>query len=273
MGRCGVNAGARGAIDSPPSLDEARVIVAPLIEHLRVETAPADREAWVDRAALCDPATGPMADLHARFVSAGFGPNRRAAAASLLLRHGWASGYIVASWLAYGLVARIDDYALKFSKMTLVEGIWIKAGRIEQPMSKGAGRIAVARHLRRFTHDVVEAQHAWSRMSRHALWAMATSSWAAQFVSIGEKMNCRDAAVEEARAIIALDRETRSAAPTLYEVAGVAGSTICQRRAACCLYFKGPWAQFCASRPIIPPADRLIRNRAWANASATERVA
>ena len=87
------------------------------------------------------------------------------------------------------------------------------------------------------------------------------------------RLNCRDAAVEEARAIIALDRETRSAAATLYEVTGVAGSTICQRRAACCLYFKGPRAQFGGTCPIIPPADRLIRNRAWANASATERVA
>lgn len=49
-------------------------------------------------------------------------------------------------------------------------------------------------------------------------------------------------------------------------------STLSQRAvledtlAACCLYFKSPGRNFCASCPILTKEDRLSRNRSWVRA-------
>lgn len=255
------------------SIEEMCGIVAPLIGPLRVETDPADGEGWVGRAAMGDPEQGPLADLYARFAAAGFGANQRATAASLLLRHGWAAGFTIGAWLACGRIARIDDFALKFSPMTLVEALWIRSGSVVRPDDLASGRRAVADQLRGFTQDLIASQHDWSRFSRHALWAMVASSWAAQFAAIGERLGRRAEAVEEGRIVLAFDPEIAAAAPDVYEVNGVRGSEVCQRRAACCLYFKGPRRHFCASCPIIPAEERLMRNRAWADRDRTERSA
>ncbi|WP_174291422.1 (2Fe-2S)-binding protein [Sphingomonas bacterium] len=252
------------------SLEQVRAVVAPLIGHLRVETMPADRDGWVERAAMGNPETGPLAELYGRFTAAGFGANERATAASFMLRHGWAAGFTIGAWLECGVVAQIDDFALKFSPFTLVEALWIRSAHIAVPDDIASGRRAVADALHDFTQDLIARQHDWSRFSRHALWAMVTSSWAAQFAAIGERLGCRAAAVEEGRVILGFDPEIAAASPDVYEVHGVHGSEICQRRAACCLYFKGPRRHFCASCPIIPVEERLTRNLAWADRDRTE---
>ena len=231
---------------------------APLTGALRIEIDPADKDGWIDRAALADADEGPLADLNARFVAAGFGANRRAVSASLLLRYGWAAGFIVATWLARREVIRIDDFALKFSSMTLVEALWARDVTIVQ-----SGQDALLASLVAFSEPLVASQHRWSGFSRHALWAMVVSSWAAQFAAIGERLGRRAEAVAEAEALFAADREIAAAAPDLYEVSIGGAAQTCQRRAACCLYFKGPRRHFCASCPIIPATERIARNRDW----------
>jgi hypothetical protein len=114
-----------------------------------------------------------------------------------------------------------------------------------------------------FTEPIVTTQHAWSGFSRHALWAMVTSSWAEQFANISRQVGDEPRGVREARAIFELVPELSRAAPLLYAVRGGQLTRTCQRRSACCLYFKSSARYFCASCPIIPESERLERNRAW----------
>jgi hypothetical protein len=114
-----------------------------------------------------------------------------------------------------------------------------------------------------FTEPIVTTQHAWSGFSRHALWAMATSSWAEQFANIARQIGDEARGVREAKAIFELVPELSRAAPMLYVVRGGQLTRTCQKRSACCLYFKTSPRFFCASCPIIPEAERLERNRAW----------
>jgi hypothetical protein len=107
------------------------------------------------------------------------------------------------------------------------------------------------------------AQHAWSGFSRHALWAMATSSWASQFASTGRQLGDETAAVRQARAMFKLTPEIARAAPELYEVSHAGRVRTFQKMRACCLHFKNSERRFCANCPIIPEAERLARNRAW----------
>lgn len=245
-----------------PALAGLRRRVASLTGQLRLEVDPADRNGWIDSDALGEPDAGPLGDLYARFVAAGFGSSRRATAASLLLRYGWASGFQIGAWLDSGVVLHVDRFALKFSQSTLVEAIWVQQARIERPLSEAAARAALLDSLIAFTEPLIANQHVWSRFSRHALWSMVVSSWAAQFAAIGERLHRRDEAVREGQRMFALNPEIARAAPDVYTVEGPR-PRVCQRRSACCLYYKGPAKHFCASCPIIPEAERLERNRQY----------
>lgn len=255
------------------SLESVHAMVAPIVPYLRVEIAPTDREGWLDRAALIQPDAEGMIPVNTLFTDAGFGANRRALAASILLRHGWAAGFTIATWLSCGLIVKIDDFALRFAPQTALAGLWVKSATIETPGDAQTGRACLIAEMRRFTEDVLAAQQIWSRFSRHALWAMVTSSWAAQFAAIGERLGRQEEAVEEARLLLALDAETAEASPEIYAVDGEEGRVMCQRRAACCLYFKGPKRHFCASCPIVPAPERLARNQAWADLPTHQRHA
>lgn len=246
-----------------PGLAALRERAAPLTGALRLETDPADRDGWIGRDMLTDPETGPFAELHARFVTGGFACNKRAAAASLLLRYGWAAGFQIASWLDSGHVVRLDQFAIKFSASTLVEGVWIERACIDIATGEQAGLAALLASLKDFTGPLVESQHRWSRFSRHALWSMAVSSWAAQFTAIGQRLGRREEAMDMARAMFARDPEIARAAPQTYVVGEGERARGCQVRAACCLYYKGPARHFCVSCPIIPQEERLARNREW----------
>jgi hypothetical protein len=266
---------------------DTREAVADLAGYLRIEVDPADRRGWMARDLLSDPDRGPAADLFARLEAAGFGPNRRAAAASLLLRYGWSSGFVIAAYLACARVPGRLDLRLKFSKWTLLEAIWVReatfVGLGGDPLAGSAGwtrtaasrdelRAALIESLIEGTEPLVERMHQWSRFSRHALWSMVVSSWAAQFVAVGEQLGEPCRALAEARAVLTLDPRIAKATPELYEVSDGQSSKVCQNRAACCLYFKSPRRHFCASCPIIPKSERLQRNLEWVQAQTKERA-
>jgi hypothetical protein len=92
---------------------------------------------------------------------------------------------------------------------------------------------------------------------------MVTSSWAEQFANIARQIGDEPWGVREAKAVFELVPELNRAAPALYDVHGGQATRTCQRRSACCLYFKSSARYFCASCPIIPEFERLERNRAW----------
>ena len=92
---------------------------------------------------------------------------------------------------------------------------------------------------------------------------MVISTWGSQFLAAARALGDPERGMLEARATFMLDPEIRRAAPAFYEVQSGGISRHCQRRSACCLYFKVTSREFCASCPIIPEAERLQRQRTW----------
>ena len=245
--------------------------------HLKVVSRPAERLDWFDAEALASPQGEALGRLLQAFKRQGIAPNRKAASASLLLRLGWAGGFAIGAYLACRRVPTLRDYAVSFSPTMLLQSIWIRdalfVGVGDDPLAGGPEwiesieasdhRMRLLESLVVFTEPLVAAQHAWSGFSRHALWAMVTSSWAEQFANIARQMGDELRGVREAIAIFELVPELNRSAPLLYAVHSGEAVRTCQRRSACCLYFKSSTRYFCASCPIIPESERLERNRAW----------
>lgn len=238
-------------------------IVSTATGALNVSTNPQNRNGWIDRAALLDPDEGPLSDLIERLIAAGFGANRRAVSASLLLRQGWAAGPIIAAHLVAGRVLRIEDFSLRFSGATLVESVWIRQADAWQPSTTRGLRAGTLKSLLLFSEPLLDSQSAWSGYSRHALWSMLASSWLAQFAAIGERLGRRRQAVHEARVMLGNHSELARALPDTYEMACGKRSEFCQVLKACCLSYKGYRHSFCASCPLVPNQERFLRNREW----------
>jgi hypothetical protein len=260
--------------------------------HLQVSTDRQEESEETARSGRClsaadllAPDRPPLATLLARFAALGPATNRRVASASFLLRFGWAGGFAIASYLACDRVPVLDDYAVLFAPSSLLQTLWIRdvtfhaKPQLPAPLGAGGdalpGRQTVAPDERawlrqrllgclwQLSEPVVAAQHDWSHFSRHALWSMVTSSWGALFTSIARQLGDASRGIAEARATFALHPELARAAPQLYEVSVADAACTCQRRAACCLYFKRPGQSFCASCPLLPETERLERNRQW----------
>jgi hypothetical protein len=270
-----------------PVLADTLLALRGLELHIEVVSQPPDPTGWLDASALAEPDGLPLSALLQRFKSAGFAFNKRAASASLMLRCGWASGFAIAAYLTRARVPFLGDFALHFSPSALLKGLWVReaqfVGRAEDPLAGGPEwvetvgedvlRERLLASLIAFNEPLIAAHHAWSRFSRHALWAMATSSWAAQFASVARQLGDEKRGVYEARTLLALIPEIKRAAPELYEVEGGGNSRTCQKLRACCLYFKSGKGQFCACCPIIPDAERLERNRSWVAAQRPQAQA
>lgn len=257
--------------------------------HVRVcAEAPPDAPAlgWImTPSELRQPDRAPLSSLLARFATA----KRRAASAALLLRCGWASGFAIGSYLVCERVPQLDDYELHFSDRSLLRTLCIRKARFcgrpgdalagasdwagslqdgEAGVHASAAGVSGLRgrlleSLLTTFEPLVQAQHRWSGFSRHALWSMAVSSWAAQLTGIARQLGDAGRGIEEAHALLAQDPEIARAAPQLYEIRIGDSARTFQRMAACCLYFKSPGRRFCASCPVLPAAERLERNERW----------
>lgn len=237
--------------------------IAPL-SGLKVELDPDDPEDWVNGECLCEPdVPSPVEGVIADLVTAGFGANRRATAASLMLRHGWGAGPIIAMYLAEGRILRVQKYAYWFTRATFLERIWIRQADMVTAESLDDRRTELLESLLAFSEPVLESMQAWSGYSRHALLAMLASSWMVQFSHAGELMGCREAAVREGRIVLARDRELVRALPETYVIASGSRSEVCQILKACCLQHKGHRHRFCPTCPVIKDRDRFVLNREW----------
>lgn len=221
---------------------------------------------WIEEYDLAFPDRPPVSKLFAALTTDGFGGNKRALSASVMLRYGWSSGFLIGTWLTTGAVASGTRMLLRFSpNAVLMEIAVTDCARVFD--SDGADRdqmrVLLMRELAGRAAPIVEAHHRWSGFSRKALWSMVTSSWGAQFVHISEKLGAPERGLEEAAAVMKLDPEIGAASPDLYMVHADGKRGVCQMRKLCCLWFKGPRREFCASCPIIPGEDRLERNRKW----------
>jgi hypothetical protein len=245
--------------------------------YLEVLSSPSPPSGWIDALALSGCCSAELESLQRSFKLHGLAPNKKAGSASLLLRFGWAGGFAITAYLACGRVPVLRNYAIQFTSTMLFRGLWVGSagfiGKLGDPLAgqpdwirtvaPNALRERLLESLIAFTEPVIVAQHAWSGFSRRALWAMVTSSWAEQFASVARQMGDVSRGVHEARAIFGALSELQQAAPELYEVASGGCVRTCQRRAACCLYFKSDKRYFCASCQIIPESERLERNRVW----------
>jgi hypothetical protein len=275
-----------GTLEPRPLLADTLRAFKALQLHVEVCTEPPERAGWLDPAALAAPDSGPLASLLERFRSSGVASNRRAASASLLLRYGWGAGFSIAAYLTSARVPFLRDYAMFFSSGALLKTVWIRdaqfVGRADDPFAGGPEwiesttpevlRERLLQSLVAVTEPIIASQHTWSRFSRHALWAMVTSSWAAQFASVGRQLGDERRAVREAKAVFAIDPEIARAAPELYEVNDGGLMRTCQKLRSCCLYFKSSGRRFCSNCPIIPEPERLARNRAWIAAQRVQLV-
>jgi hypothetical protein len=270
-------AGHTGSLEGPVLADSLQtvrhyqLVVQACPERIDVEGT------WLSDDELCRPEADPLASLIQRFGSVGLKFNRRVAAAALMLRFGWVGGFAIASYLVQSRVPVVRNYALCFSPRTLLRWLFIRdaafVGRSDDVLAgsrdwleSSPNELLLKRLLESliaFSEPVIVAQHVWSGFSRHALWAMATSSWASQFASIGRQLGDEAHAVRTARAMFSLDPEIERAAPYLYEVSVDGIGRTFQKMRACCLHFKYSNRRFCANCPIIPEAERLERNRAW----------
>jgi hypothetical protein len=264
-------------VSEPPILADTIAKVSLFNLYLTVVSKPTTSSCWLDAEALASPHKGALAYLLHAFKEQGIAPNRKAASASLLLRLGWAGGFAISAYLACRRVPALSAYAVSFSPALLLQSMWVRdvrfVGAYDDPLAGATGWTgSVETHtlpklllesLVAFIEPIVATQHAWSGFSRHALWAMATSSWAEQFTSVARQIGDESRGVSEARAFFEMVPELKRAAPVMYTVQGGRNVQTCQRRSACCLYFKNSARHFCASCPIIPEYERLERNRAW----------
>jgi ferric iron reductase protein FhuF len=193
------------------------------------------------------------------------------------LRLGWAAGAQIGIYLVCQRVLICDDYALNFNEKGFFRGFHpggfeFAVLGVDLVLGAAAATRCVDRAeldqiflaaLRRMAEPVVEALFDWSRLSRHSLWSMVVSSWGAQFGDISVRMGHDPARIEAVSALFRSDAQIGAAAPLLYDVAANGNLKVCQRRAACCLYFKRSPKNYCASCPITPEAERLERNRKW----------
>jgi hypothetical protein len=229
------------------------------------EPAAGKLSGWIDEFDLAFPERQPMTKLFEALSEGGFGGNRRALSASIMLRYGWSSGFLIGLWLTQGAVAAGARLSLRFSSNAVLMEIAVRdCARVFGADGDPAWlRGLLVRELAGRAAPIVEAHHRWSGFSRKALWSMVTSSWAAQFVHISEKLGEPERGLAEADALMRIDPEIEAARPELYMIEADGRRGVCQMRRLCCLWFKGSKRQFCASCPIIPEDERLERNRSW----------
>jgi hypothetical protein len=247
--------------------------------HIPIEGDPAADGPWIAGPALAAPDEPPVAHIMDGLTRQGFGMDRRAAAASFMLRFGWSSGYAIGACMLHQRVPSLDGLALRFhERYMFLNGVRTArhafsalpgdTGSTHPDCRLLAGPEALATSLFEALYGhaapVVRALHAWSGFSERALWAMVTSSWSAQFANLGEALGREAEALAQARRLFHTAEATlRRALPEVYLVESRGRAGLCHRRAACCLYFKAPGADYCASCPLLPEPDRLEGNRHW----------
>jgi hypothetical protein len=275
-GACAVRA--KGNRPRPLLMDTLQAIEG-LDLKIEFRAEPHDPRAdWVGAASLASPDHAHLGSMLARFKATGYAPNPRAAAALMMLRFGWVGGFAIAPYLTHGRVPILHDYGLYFppSPGPGPRVLWIRDARfVGRPADPFAGtpewiesapedvlRQRLLESLLAFTEPLVAALHAWSQRSRHALWAMATATWASQFQNVARALGDEERGVREARAMFMLAPEIKRAAPAFHEVRSGDATTYRQLWNSCCLYFKVTERDFCSSCPIIPANERIQKQRA-----------
>ena len=92
---------------------------------------------------------------------------------------------------------------------------------------------------------------------------MITSSWGSQFVAIMQRVNAQEAGWTEAEHFFDGHDLVAQMRPAFYLVTYHQRTRIFHRRSACCRYYLMPKGSYCASCPLIPDKERIVRNKVW----------
>lgn len=243
----------------------------------RVEVGRPAGPGWIAGDDLRHASSGPLHELLERIGARAQTTNRRTIAASFALRYGWASAMVIAPYLKFACVpdVSLDNVSLKFRESTFLGGTAVheprgvllvgSAAALHPAVTAVADRHALLRALRKALVNqaapVVEALYEWSGFAPRGTWGMLTSSWAAQITALSGDDQC--AALPVMRALFEGDDVVAVMQPGLHTVTHDAVTRVFQRRASCCRYYLLPQGDLCASCPLVPHDERLVRNRAW----------
>jgi ferric iron reductase protein FhuF len=241
-----------------------------------VEYGPRCFDGWIPGHALRWPDRPPFNDLLSRIGQRLMTSDRKVIAASFALRFGWSAGAAVAPYLLKGCVpdVALDKVSLKFNAQTFYEKLSLHdsdaivsensshafnpGGRSDPTLAAALRTILAAQG-----DPVVSALHQWSRFSARAIWGQIASSWGAQFTSRLGHLGRHCEALEQARIFFDAPGFIRGMSPNFYTVTHRDLTRVYHRRASCCLYYRLPTGNYCASCPLISQAESIRRNKEW----------
>jgi hypothetical protein len=266
-----------------------------------VEWGRHDSDGWIPGKAFANAFDGRFQELLERIGMRMSTSDRKVIAASFALRFGWSAAAVVAPFLLEQCVpdVRLDNISLRFSETTFFEKVALRTARGMIVLHDG-GRVRLVQcndddlenegsisesdfdslqirsylqaELRRVLFEqaepVVDTLYAWARFSKRAIWGQITSSWGAQFVNIYAQLGRHFEALESVRSFFGEPPAfMANAQPRFYPVTHFGLTRIYHRRATCCLYFKLPQGNLCASCPLVGQEERVRRNKEWIDRS------
>jgi hypothetical protein len=239
-----------------------------------------------------NPEGGPFGDLLDRIGSRLHTIDRKITAASFALRFGWSAGVAIAPFILYRCVPDISlgNIALRFSEQTFFERVaivqpraiavreseseyddpfvtFLDENRSEETESKPLYHPRLLATLQEAlsgqTRPVVEALYSWSRFSKRALWGQIAASWGSQFSAVLAHVKRHAEALEYSTEFFADPDFLGKMRPWFYPIKHKGLVRIYHRRASCCLYYRIPGAEYCASCPLVSHEERVRRNKDW----------
>jgi len=246
----------------------------------RVEIGVPNGEAgWIRGPDFRQAANGPFHDLLCRTGARLGTADRRTIAALFALRFGWAASVAVAPYLVHQCVPAVglDNISLKFRENTLFErtavhdpiGFALAAStacadtRVVVVEDTTALLAVLRSQLYEQAQPVISALYEWSGFPIKGSWGMVTSSWAAQFITVADRLGGQPAALPVLQRFFAGEDEAARMQPRLHPVTVDNVTHLYQRRASCCRYYLLPGRELCASCPLVSHDERLRRNTEW----------
>lgn len=234
---------------------------------------------WIGGICFLHAEHGPFQALLGRIGERFKTGDRKTIAASFALRFGWTASSAIGPYIAHGCVPDIslENVSFRFRENTLFDRSAIHSLRgsvlpsdpnrdhpsvrsIEDPQRL----LQILRsELVAQASPVVETLFEWSKFSRSAIWGLITSSWAALFIQVYDRLGTQYDALPLVEAFFTGNDDVARMQPKLHPVTLGNVTHLYQRRASCCRYYLLPQGSLCASCPLVSHEDRAQRNLDW----------
>jgi hypothetical protein len=234
---------------------------------------------WIRGIDFLDAYQGPFRALLDRIGERFKTEDRKTIAASFALRFGWTASSAIGPYITFRCVPDISlaNVSFRFRENTLFDrsAIYSLHGSVletdpnrEHPSVRSAEDHC--RLLETFRSElvaqaspVVDALFEWSKFSKSAIWGMITSSWAALFLHVYERIGTQTDALPLLETFFAGNDEVARMQPRFHPVTLGGVTHLYQRRASCCRYYLLPQGSLCASCPLVSQEKRIQMNLEW----------